>query len=942
MATEITKKPTLKVTSLGAPVRQSNTRTMKATWKVPSELIKSSSKSRATSLEIDWILDIPGKNDPKKVTTTGNEKLNNSQINLNSLKIGNTTYTRSSFYPIHASRKLYGVTVKVIPKNKKGKGGAATATRKFAVPRAPVIANLSFNPDNGHVTTVITTDPGNDYRERYDTSYSVYVKNTRTGRAYYDQVKSSTATSISVAFDASGYQDLEYDEYIYVRVAAVARGYAGNSPAVSKEFYVSYPSQATIESVRVSERDSTGKVTIGIRTNSTKEHPVDSVKLEYLANVTYEKASDIPFEARPTESNIIDDAECTALSIPVTELVPDRGKYTWIRVKSYHAAENVLIRYSEYRRLEDLETPAATAADDDITIISAKAGSDGESAVVTLGWNKDGQDDSTGTELTWSDEEDTWKSTKNPDQYTFTWSDGPITDGEDTYQDSATIVIKDIAEATKYYIKARRYLEDETTTYSKYSNTATVLTSEKPETVVASCDRYVPTGNPLSVYWTFSGNSLQTEWRIVERIAEEDSGQFVYTDGAIIAEGRGSVGSAQISAERLTTFAKNNETVFNVQISTGSDFVESENHCVTIIEAPVITASIAPTLTAQPAGFDVSVSTLCDLVVIVSSQGASGQFPEGFRRQTAGDTIHSDVYSPVWEWDDLSGMWTAAINLTGGLDFWDKGTYTLEVTAIDRTTGLHSQAVTATFDVQWAYQAPDPDSYITVTPIDEYDEEGFHRMAAEIALTPPENAAATDQYDIYRLTGDGPVLIGEGFPLTHTAYDEYAPFGAEGVDLAYRVAIRTIDGDVEFADIPYQYRNETLRFDWTGGFLELPYNLSVADTYKKDVDIRQHMDGSVDGYWNPNITRTGKLCTDLVKLMQQEDVERARELARYTGPVFVRTPEGTAYEADVQITDMSADNKTMMTMAADVTEVGLTQEFILPIPYVLEDEEGDE
>ena len=53
----------------------------------------------------------------------------------------------------------------------------------------------------------------------------------------------------------------------------------------------------------------------------------------------------------------------------------------------------------------------------------------------------------------------------------------------------------------------------------------------------------------------------------------------------------------------------------------------------------------------------------------------------------------------------------------------------------------------------------------------------------------------------------------------------------------------------------------------------------------------------------------------------------------------VRTPEGTAYEADVQVSDMSANNKHMMAIAIDVQETGLTKEFALPTPFDLEEEE---
>ena len=117
--------------------------------------------------------------------------------------------------------------------------------------------------------------------------------------------------------------------------------------------------------------------------------------------------------------------------------------------------------------------------------------------------------------------------------------------------------------------------------------------------------------------------------------------------------------------------------------------------------------------------------------------------------------------------------------------------------------------------------------------------------------------------------------------------------------------------------------------------MEVPYGLAIGDSYKKDVDIRHHMDGSVDGYWNPNIERTASLNTDIIKIVQPTEIDMARKLARHAGAVFVRTPNGSAYEADVQVTDVSIKNIAVTSIAIDATEIGLTQEFMLPIPYEL-------
>lgn len=965
--TDIAKKPDTAVSKLTAPARQDG-RKMKATWSVPSALTSTKNGDRAQGLNITWSLGVSG-TDPKHFVKEENQAATSSTVNLDNFKAGKTTYTRSSFYPF-TSTKLTYVTIKVNPYNSKGAGSKPTKqTANFYAPKAPSIGGFAFDTETGVVSTTISTDAGTGLSERYDTRYKITVR-TRTGQTVVVTDTASTSTSFTAAYNVSDYQQLDFSQYIQITVEAWARGYNGDSSHVSSSFVVAYPAQVTISAPQVSSRSSTGKCTIPLKTNSSWSHPVDRIRLEYLANVEYALESAIPGDASWESTDIVDDANCTAMSIAVTNLIPARGRYTWVRVKSHHANENVLYRYSNYQRVKGLETPAPTAADEEITILSATPGTDGQSVVVHLGWNKNGTDDATGTELTWSDASDTWKSTVDPDSYLFTWSDGAVTAEGVLYRSSATITIKNLEEGTKYYVRARRYLEGDPDTYSPYSNTATCFTSETPEAITATCDRYVPVGRALPVYWTFSGNGIQTAWQIVT------------ADGAIVLRGEGSVGAAQISAERLASFATEGSVSFTVQASTGSGFVVSEAHTVTIIEPPTLQLTINAALTAQPLAFTVTTSTPCDLIVIVTSNGIGGQFPEGIRNQVAGDTVHSGIYTPVLTQNQETGTWSGTITLPTGLDFWDGGNYTINVTAIDRTTGLQSSTQTGTFGVAWTHQAQDPTDYVTLTAIDTTDDENdAHHQAVQITLTPPDGSyvlstdttvvagktyygyaegvysavtpAGTenpttqgwyelngDLYDIYRRTGDGAYLIGQGFPLSYTTTDEYAPYG-DDLALHYRIALRTTDGDVAYGDIEYEAPGRHMRFDWATGTLELPYNLSIGDQYEKDVEIRKHMDGSMDGHWNRNIQRSASLKSDLIYLTQQDEIESARELARYPGAVFVRLPDGSAYEADVQVSDLSSDG-TLTKIAIDATEIGLTEEFVLPSPYTFEDEESEE
>lgn len=920
----ITERPHVAVTYLGAPVRQNNSHVMNATWKITDYAVNPNYGGRATALQIAWTVGL-STTKLTRTSITNNERINGSSINLNSFTIGSTTYQRSSFYPLNANRKLNYVTVSVKQKNDKGLGPAAYSTRKFTKPKKPTIDDFSFDGEYGIVTTVIRTDAGAEYAERYDTRYIVSIENTRTGSSYNYRDTSSTSTAINVEFDAGDYQELSYSQYIKVTVKAWARGYAGDSEKVSKTYYVSYPAQALIRGIDISEKTSAGKCTLKISPNSTESHPVDRVRLDYLADSEYSDANSIPAVAAWVESNITDNNKCTALSIPVGTIMPDAGHYTWLRVTSLHA--DVLSRYSEYKRVKALETKAPTASDDKIKVLSAVAGEDGKSAIVLLGWNANGLDDSTGTELTWSDEEDTWISTESPSMYTFTWSDGSVTKGSTTYQDSATIVIKGLEEGTKYYIRARRYLEADVTTYSDYSEpTETVITSEKPESIVASADDYIPTGSPLTVTWTFSGNSLQKEWQIVQ------------SNGTIIASGEGSTGSTQVSADRLESLAVNDQIAFTVQASTGSGFVISESHTVSIIDPPTLSVTSSATLTAQPYSFTATSSQLCDLIVIVKSQGATSQMPQGIAMQTNGDTVHSDVYSPIWT--ESNDEYTATVELPPDIDFWDMTNYELSVVAVDRTTGLKSEEVVTDIAIDWTNKAIDPLGFVALTVIDTTDTDGIHRQAVQLALTPPTGSQSTDVYDVYRMDVETPRLIGRGLPLTYTVADEYAPFGKD-LTLKYRIATRTIDGSVTFADIEYQAPAEHMRFDWATGYLELKYGINFGDSYSKDVDIRNHMDGSSDAYWNMNVARKSTLSSSVIKIIQPKDIEKARTLARYNGPVFVRLPDGSAFEADVQVTDLSKKNEAVTAIAIDATEIGLTQEFLLPNPTEIDEEEDE-
>ena len=220
----------------------------------------------------------------------------------------------------------------------------------------------------------------------------------------------------------------------------------------------------------------------------------------------------------------------------------------------------------------------------------------------------------------------------------------------------------------------------------------------------------------------------------------------------------------------------------------------------------------------------------------------------------------------------------------------------------------------------WEHQAVCPSTISTIAIDTEL-------MQATITPAAPENAAQTDVCDIYRLTADGAYLIAEDVAFGSSIVDRFAPFSRDGENLAYRLCTRTADGDIDFTDVPYSLRSRALRIDFDDGSVTLPYNVGVSDTFTKSFESRAHMDGEIAGYWNANVARTASITTDFVR-GDAELAELVRELAGYAGACFVRTPSGSAYEADVEVEGLDeAYNSVASAVSLNVTEVRLTDEF---------------
>lgn len=908
-----TKKPSGGVSSLSIS-RGSGNRTLTAKWKVPAALKKSTKKAgAATGLTVTFGLGIAG-TDPKYAAKKG-ISVTSLAANLDSIKAGNKSYNRRSFYPLGSTRLDY-VTCQVVATNKGGSSKTKpSVTYKFAKPAKPTVEALAMDPETGIVSSTITAAADSGSAERYDTEWYWTVRDSSTGETVHDEHSSSTAATIPISYNASSYQELPQGAYLECTLRARSRGYAGDSDWVEAQtYYIAYPQIPTISGVSVSGTDATDRVTVSVATNADAQHPVTQVRLEALADVAYATADEAAAATDDWEEvGAPDDGECTALACLVGDLMPSAGNHSWVRVRSWYLVEDVLASHSRPVEVEALHRPAATVTDDAVAIVGHESGEDGTTVLVTLAWAPAGTTDtSDGTELSWSDQLDTWRSTDEPDTYEVTYDDGPIVAGGVTYQSSATIAIKGLGEGETTYIRARRYRDDDgTLVYGPYGNTEVVIPSVAPASVVLDCPAYVPEGQGVTCRWTFSGGSTQTAWQLLDG------------DGVVVAEGTDAMGAATVPATRVESLAQGGSLTLSVAVSTGGAWVTSAPRTVHVTERPTLSVAPSATYSAQPVAIPLSCATPgASVALVVTSLGTDGDGPGGMVLQAAGDVVWSDVVLPQWS------AGAATVTLPAGLQFVDGTGYRVSATATDPATGLSSDPVAATFGVAWAHQAPDPDGCATVTHLDVTDGEGRHLQGVRIDLVPPADSIAGDVWDVYRVTGDGPQLIGSGWPLTSTVTDQWAPFGT-GMEHEYRVACRTADGDVSWADVPYDAAGTALRIDWAGGSVELPYDLAISDGYSKDVEVHEYLDGSTDAYYNQGIRRTARFSTNVLRLADPDVVAAVRELARFVGPAFVRTPDGSAYEADVQVTDLTPTWE-LAAVSISATEVALTPEYMLP------------
>lgn len=237
------------------------------------------------------------------------------------------------------------------------------------------------------------------------------------------------------------------------------------------------------------------------------------------------------------------------------------------------------------------------------------------------------------------------------------------------------------------------------------------------------------------------------------------------------------------------------------------------------------------------------------------------------------------------------------VDLIGKLD--DGAAYTLTAIVQDGLGQISEASIE--FEVHWNHKAAMPKGKVIV------DNES---MIAKI--TPSMDPIAYsdgDTIDIYRLSADRPELIYQGAEFGTTYVDPYPAIGEFG---GYRLVYKTYNGDYITEDgiIAWLDLNDYLQLDYNiniidfaGEQIQFYYNTDYSNNWEKSFESTEYLGGAIQGDWGSTVKRTGNLSSLVITTLDQDMIQSLRRLADYNGICHVRTADGSSYSANIDVSE---------------------------------------
>lgn len=548
--------------------------------------------------------------------------------------------------------------------------------------------------------------------------------------------------------------------------------------------------------------------------------------------------------------------------------------------------------------------------------------------------------DATYAQLSWTDHEDAWESTDEPEIYTVPksratqWNIAGLETGKEWH-----IAVR----------LANGNPETDEVIFSPWSTPVSITLDADAAVVMPTfmlSANAITKDGQLTGSWVYtaSDNSEQVYAGIHEATI---SGNVIQYSEQAIAHAE----SEQEVAIDIESLGWDYGEVHNlaVQIKSASGKTSEWSNIASVTVAPSIEAHIlSTTLITKPLVVDDEEEEVTDTflcldrlpLTITTSGGGDGvtstlviERTQDYEMDRPDESV-VDGFNGEAVYINTEAESTITINredLIGRLD--DGATYKITLTMQDEYGQVASDTVDE-FKVSWNHQAIALDEDSAIIAIDQT------QGIARIIPVAPDGLSEGDTCDIYRLSADKPELIYEGaeFDTENGYVDPYPAIGDSG---GYRLVYVTMYGDYivgendapswhDFkpsgaADEDYttidKFDTEYTIIDFDGNQLRLLYNIDTSDSWEKDIQETSYMGGSVVIDWNKAVKRSGTINGIILTVTDQEEIELLRRLAVYTGQCHVRTQSGSSYSANVNVSEDHEHEKygTMASFSMSIT-----------------------
>lgn len=504
----------------------------------------------------------------------------------------------------------------------------------------------------------------------------------------------------------------------------------------------------------------------------------------------------------------------------------------------------------------------------------------------------------TAAELSWADHADAWESTAGPTTYIV------------NNIHAAAWNISGLAVGKRWYVRIRLTSgSGDGKTYGAYSDIVSIDLSSAPTIpVLTLSDAVITEGGAVTATWSYS--STDGSQQAFAEIAEvlEDNGETLYVP---IASTQSAM-HLTINAEEVGWQSGESHALVVRVVSESGRQSDGWSDSVVVSIADPLTIAITQTslqeitVTEDEAQRTVTALTVMPLTITVTGAGAGGttsvivERADAYHVDRPDETVFRGYEGETIAYLTYSGEGQATIDadaLVGSLD--DEATYRIIATVQD---GLGQSAeVTQEFEVHWAHQAVMPTATVVI------DEQNYVALITPSAEDPGEG----DTCDIYRLSVDKPELIYPDAEFGTTYVDPYPATGEFG---GHRIVYKTVNGDYITADNQLAWvdlreaEGDNIDTDYTiidfgSGRILINRNLDISNTWSKDFEETKYLGGSVQGDWNPAVSRKATVATVAVSILDQETIQAMRRLAMYAGICHVRTSDGSSYAANVDVSD---------------------------------------